>query len=126
MKLTTLQRWLDAHARHNMNNLRYAFHLVGKHEQRGDLKSYDGQTRTLELQKLRRMVNNNPDTHREVRIEHVPGTQEEFYLYIVEGKCEDRLTLTRASIGFKKADEKGLQQALVAILGDPPNWPRQG
>ena len=125
MKLATVQRWLDAHVRHDVDYVRYAFHLAGSHKKRGEVKSYDGQTRRLELPSLRRMVKGNPDTHREARIEHVPGTREDFYLYIIQGQCEDRLTLTRASLGFKKADGEGLYQVLFDVLGDPPKWPRQ-
>jgi len=115
--LATLERWLDAHVRHDVDTIRMAFSLVGEHPKRGEKRAYDAMTR---------QVPENPDSYRKARIEHVPGTQEEFYLYIVQGKCEDRLTLTRNSLGRKKLDDEGLSQALHAILGDPPGWPRRG
>jgi hypothetical protein len=101
--------------RADVNHVRAAFDLVGDHPKRGETRSYDAQTRTIET---------NDNRVREARIEPVPGTQEEFYLYLTEGKVEDRLTLTRKSLG-RKIDEDGLYPALHAILGDPKGWPRQ-
>jgi hypothetical protein len=113
--LATLQRWLDAHMRHDPNHVRMGLDLSAKHPKRGEKKAYDGETR---------IVPENRDDYRAVRIEHVPGTREEFHVYIIEGKSEDRLTFTRQSLG-RKVDEDGLLQVLRDILGDPPGWPRK-
>jgi hypothetical protein len=59
--------------------------------------------------------------NRAVWLEEVLGTTEEFYLFRMEGQVEDRLTLTRKSIGAA-TDEQGLFRALREILGDPPGW----
>ncbi len=116
MKLSTFSDWLSAHARRDVDRVRFALAEVGKHPYRGAVRSTDAQTR---------QVPENDHKLREARIAHVPGTREEFYVYLVEGQCEDRLTMTRASIG-QQTSEEGLYRALREILRDPPGWPRIG
>lgn len=104
--------WLRKHAQRSMNDLRAAFSVVGDHPRRGPFRSYDGQTR---------WAPESPPDERDAWLEEVPGMADELHLYRIEGQVEDRLTLSRRSIGTATSDQ-GLFRALREIIGDPPGW----
>jgi hypothetical protein len=109
--------WLDAAARHNVEDLHAARSLVGKSHLRGPEKSKDLQTRRIP---------SNPPTLRAARIEPDPASPGDVRVVFVQGEVEDSLTMTRASLGELNG-ETGYLPVLADVwrnlTGSPPGGP---
>ena len=110
MKL--IENWLNSHARANIENLRFGFHMMAEHPLRGLVTSSEVTTqfdRTL------------PSDRAEVIIRPNPLAADTVHLFLRQGGSEDRYTMTLDSLGSEDS-ALGLFPALRAILGHPPGW----